>query len=194
MREHEPAILDRTAQVAADRGLRELHALRPAARPTTAWPRPRCCSTSGSRRGRTNCSRPRASTGGCCAIRCPAARCSARSTPQAAAATGLPVGTPVVLGGHDYCCGALPTGAFRPGVVLDVTGTWEMVVAALPEPVLTPAVREMGILVDSHVARGALGRDGRDRGRRHARMVPQASSASRRSSRPSAKAASIGTT
>jgi xylulokinase len=29
-----------------------------------------------------------------------------------------------------------------------------MVVAAIPEPVLTPAVREMGILVDSHVARG----------------------------------------
>jgi xylulokinase len=71
----------------------------------------------------------------------------------AAEATGLPVGTPVVLGGHDYLCGALPTGAFRPGVVCDVTGTWEMVVAALPEPVLTAAVREMGILVDSHVAR-----------------------------------------
>ena len=72
----------------------------------------------------------------------------------AADATGLPAGTPVVLGGHDYLCGALPTGAFRPGVVCDVTGTWEMVVAAIPEPVLTPAVREMGILVDSHVARG----------------------------------------
>ncbi len=72
----------------------------------------------------------------------------------AAEATGLPAGTPVVLGGHDYLCGALPTGAFRPGVVCDVTGTWEMVVAAIPEPVLAPAVREMGILVDSHVARG----------------------------------------
>jgi len=72
----------------------------------------------------------------------------------AAEATGLPAGTPVVLGGHDYLCGALPTGAFRPGVVSDVTGTWEMVVAAIPEPVLTPAVREMGILVDSHVAPG----------------------------------------
>jgi xylulokinase len=72
----------------------------------------------------------------------------------AAEATGVPAGTPVVLGGHDYLCGALPTGAFRPGVVGDVTGTWEMVLAALPEPVLTPAVHEMGILVDSHVARG----------------------------------------
>ena len=71
----------------------------------------------------------------------------------AAEATGLPKGTPVVLGGHDYACGALPTGAFKPGVVLDVTGTWEMVVAALDEPVLTPEVRRMGIPVHSHVAR-----------------------------------------
>jgi xylulokinase len=74
--------------------------------------------------------------------------------PEAAVLTGLREGTPVVLGGHDYCCGELPTGAFRPGVVLDVTGTWEMVVAALDEPVLTPRVREMGVFVDSHVARG----------------------------------------
>jgi len=48
----------------------------------------------------------------------------------------------------------LPTGAFRPGVVLDVTGTWEMVVTALDEPILSPAVGSMGVFVDSHVARG----------------------------------------
>jgi xylulokinase len=74
--------------------------------------------------------------------------------PAAAEATGLPAGTPVVLGGHDYLCGALPTGVFRPGVLGDVTGTWEMVVAALDEPVLAPEVLNMGILIDSHVARG----------------------------------------
>lgn len=71
---------------------------------------------------------------------------------KASEATGLPVGTPVVLGGHDYCCGTLGVGAFEPGVVLDVTGTWEIVVTALSEPVLTPEVREMGIPVHSHVA------------------------------------------
>ena len=71
----------------------------------------------------------------------------------AAEATGLKQGTPVVLGGHDYCCGCLPTGAFEPGVLLDVLGTWEMVVSALHEPVLTPEVQRMGVLVDSHVAR-----------------------------------------
>ncbi|MCP3920232.1 MAG: hypothetical protein GY711_32295 [bacterium] len=73
----------------------------------------------------------------------------------AAASTGLATGTPVVLGGHDFLCGALATGAFRPGVISDVIGTWEIVVAALPAPVLTSEVREMGLWVDSHVARDA---------------------------------------
>jgi len=71
---------------------------------------------------------------------------------NAAEATGLAEGTPVVLGGHDYCCGTLGVGAFTPGVVLDVMGTWEIVVTALHEPVLTDEVRAMGIPVHSHVA------------------------------------------
>lgn len=72
----------------------------------------------------------------------------------AADATGLAPGTPVVLGGHDYSCGCLPTGAFKPGVVLNVIGTWEMIVAALEAPVLTPQAREMSVVMDAHVARG----------------------------------------
>lgn len=72
----------------------------------------------------------------------------------AAEATGLAPGTPVVLGGHDYCCGELAVGAFRPGIVSTVMGTWEMVVAALDEPILTPEVQRTGVFVDSHVARG----------------------------------------
>ena len=71
----------------------------------------------------------------------------------AAAATGLPVGTPVVLGGHDYLCSALPVGAFKPGVVLDVTGTWEIVLASIPAPILTPEVQRLGVTVETHVAR-----------------------------------------
>ncbi len=73
---------------------------------------------------------------------------------KAAEATGLAVGTPVILGGHDYLFGCLPTGAFEPGVVLDVTGTWEIVVVSLDRPVLTEQVRRTGMLVDSHVAKG----------------------------------------
>ena len=72
---------------------------------------------------------------------------------RAAEATGLPEGTPVVLGGHDFLCACLPVGAFRPGVVQDVVGTWEIIVAAIDEPVLTPEVLDMGWWVDSHVAR-----------------------------------------
>ncbi len=72
---------------------------------------------------------------------------------KAAEATGLPKGTPVVLGGHDFLCGALPAGAFKPGVVLSVLGTWDIIVAAIPEPVLTPQAATMGAWVDSHVAR-----------------------------------------
>lgn len=73
-------------------------------------------------------------------------------TESASAATGLPIGTPVVLGGHDYLCGALPVGAFTPGVVLDVTGTWEIVLATIPEPILTPDVQQLGVTVETHVA------------------------------------------
>jgi xylulokinase len=74
-------------------------------------------------------------------------------TTRAAAVTGLPVGTPVVLGGHDYLCSALPVGAFKPGVVLDVTGTWEIVLGAIQTPVLTPEVQKLGVTVETHVAR-----------------------------------------
>jgi xylulokinase len=71
----------------------------------------------------------------------------------AADATGLPEGTPVVLGGHDYLCGALPVGALSPGVFLDVSGTWEVVQATIPRPVLTPALQKIGATVECHVAR-----------------------------------------
>jgi xylulokinase len=75
-------------------------------------------------------------------------------TAAAAQATGLPVGTPVMLGGHDYLCGALPVGAIRPGVILDVSGTWEIVLAATEQPLLTPEAQRMGVTVEAHVARG----------------------------------------
>jgi xylulokinase len=74
-------------------------------------------------------------------------------TRAAAEATGLPEGTPVVLGGHDYLCGALPVGALSPGVFLDVSGTWEVVQATVPKPVLTTALQQIGATVECHVAR-----------------------------------------
>jgi len=76
---------------------------------------------------------------------------------RAAEATGLPEGTPMVLGGHDFLCGALAVGGFQPGVVVSILGTWDIIVAALPEPVLTPEACTMGAWVDSHVARDLWG-------------------------------------
>lgn len=74
-------------------------------------------------------------------------------TRAASEATGLREGTPVVLGGHDYLCGALPVGALSPGVFLDVSGTWEVVQATTAKPVLTPALQRIGATVECHVAR-----------------------------------------
>ena len=94
-------------------------------------------------------------------------------TAAAARETGLCEGTPVILGGHDHLCGALPVGALRPGVVLDVTGTWESVLTATAGPVLKPELRDDGHdRAGPRCARHAR-RVGRQRGRRHVGMVPQ---------------------
>lgn len=75
-------------------------------------------------------------------------------TAAASAITGLPEGTPVCQGGHDFLCGALPAGAFVPGVLLDVTGTWELVVTTTPAPPLTGEVFRSGLMIETHVAAG----------------------------------------
>ncbi len=72
---------------------------------------------------------------------------------KAAEMTGLAQKTPVVLGGHDYICAALAVGAFEPGVVMDITGTWEMVLQSSPQPTLTKEVFDAGLTVEGHVAR-----------------------------------------
>jgi len=59
-------------------------------------------------------------------------------TAEAAAATGLPAGTPVSLAGHDHPCAALAAGVTGPGQLLDSTGTAEAVIGAMVRPLLTP--------------------------------------------------------
>ncbi len=75
-------------------------------------------------------------------------------SPAAAEATGLPTTTKVVLGGHDHLCGTLPVGAYKPGTLFNVIGTWECVIATVPVPMLTETVRKSAICVQSHVAPG----------------------------------------
>ena len=75
-------------------------------------------------------------------------------TPETAELTGLSIETIVVLGGHDHICGTLPVGAYKPGTIFDVMGTWECVIASTPNAVTTPAIQKAGICMQSHVAPG----------------------------------------
>ena len=54
-----------------------------------------------------------------------------RVTSKSAEQTGLQVGTPVYLGGHDHICGALAVGVVAPGPVLNSLGTTEVLLVAM---------------------------------------------------------------
>jgi xylulokinase len=71
-------------------------------------------------------------------------------TPQAAEKTGLLPGTPIYQGGHDYLVGALAAGAIKPGVLLDVTGTWELVITPTISPHWTEEIRQLGLTIEAH--------------------------------------------
>jgi xylulokinase len=73
-------------------------------------------------------------------------------TPEAAKKTGLAPGTPIYQGGHDYLVGALAAGAISPGMFLDVTGTWELVITPTTTPVFSPESRKLGLTVEAHSA------------------------------------------
>ena len=75
---------------------------------------------------------------------------------QAAAATGLPRGCAVAVGGHDHVVGALAADAMRPGVLLCSTGTTEAQVIGLAAPARNPELGRCGysqgvIVVDAPV-------------------------------------------
>ena len=55
-------------------------------------------------------------------------------TPEVAALTGLPAGTPVAGGGADNACGAVGSGIVQPGLVLLSLGTSGVVLAHASEP------------------------------------------------------------
>jgi xylulokinase len=64
-----------------------------------------------------------------------------RVTKDAAEATGLSVGTPVVGGGGDQAAGAVGNGVVREGPVLVTIGTSGVVFAAAEKPVIDPEAR-----------------------------------------------------
>ena len=64
-----------------------------------------------------------------------------RITADAVAATGLPVGTPVVGGGADNACGAAGVGAIVPGEAVSSWGTSGTLLAPTAEPLVDPRLR-----------------------------------------------------
>jgi xylulokinase len=72
-------------------------------------------------------------------------------TAQAAALTGLREGTPVYLGGHDHVCGALASGAIRPGIVLDSTGTTEAELTTIEHVSQHLAAADLSFCLGCHV-------------------------------------------
>jgi xylulokinase len=61
-------------------------------------------------------------------------------TAEAARATGLPEGVPVLVGGADYPMALLGSGACRPGVASDVTGTSCILTLIADRPLLDPEI------------------------------------------------------
>jgi xylulokinase len=62
-------------------------------------------------------------------------------TSQAAEATGLAVGTPVVIGGGDGPCAAVGAGVVRPGSAYNYIGSSAWIGIATPDPIYDPAMR-----------------------------------------------------
>ncbi len=75
-------------------------------------------------------------------------------TTEAAERTGLLPGTPIFQGGHDYLVGALAAGTISPGMFLDVTGTWELVITPTNDPKWTSEIRQLGLTIEAHAAPG----------------------------------------
>jgi len=75
-------------------------------------------------------------------------------TTQAAEKSGIPAGTPVATGGHDCEIGALGAGVTDPETFVDITGTWEMIIATLDTFTPNRALFDAGIDWERHCLPG----------------------------------------
>ena len=71
--------------------------------------------------------------------------------PSVCSETGLSGDELVVLGGHDYICAALATGILSGGDLMDINGTWEMLVKGMTKADTTYS--DNFYYLESHVAR-----------------------------------------
>ncbi|MBI3910625.1 MAG: hypothetical protein HY320_06800 [Armatimonadetes bacterium] len=75
-------------------------------------------------------------------------------TAAAATQTGLPAGTPVVTGGHDCEIATLGSGVNDPATLVDITGTWEIILALLDRFTPEPAFYDQGLDFECHAVPG----------------------------------------
>ncbi|HSN77861.1 MAG TPA: FGGY-family carbohydrate kinase, partial [Anaerolineae bacterium] len=75
----------------------------------------------------------------------PSAQVIGEVTAQAAAATGLRPGTPVVIGGGDGACATVGAGSVRPGDAYNYIGSSSWVALTTAQPVLDPARRTFNL-------------------------------------------------
>ncbi len=75
-------------------------------------------------------------------------------TKEASGKTGIPEGTPVATGGHDCEIGALGAGVTDPETFIDITGTWEMIIATLDTFTPNRALFDAGIDWERHCLPG----------------------------------------
>lgn len=75
-------------------------------------------------------------------------------TAKAAAETGLKVGTPVVTGGHDCEVAVLGAGVSDADTWIDITGTWEILIATVDRFAPTPEHHANGLDFECHALPG----------------------------------------
>ena len=81
----------------------------------------------------------------------PAGTVAGQLTSQVATDLGLPSGTPVVVGGHDQPCAALGMGVVEPGRVSASLGTYECLLAASREPLISETAYAANLNTYCHV-------------------------------------------
>jgi L-fuculokinase len=75
-------------------------------------------------------------------------------TPKAASETGLAAGTPVVTGGHDCEIAVLGAGVAQDDIWIDITGTWEILIATVDAFRPTPEHYANGLDFECHALPG----------------------------------------
>lgn len=75
-------------------------------------------------------------------------------TAKAASETGLKSGTPVVTGGHDCEVAVLGAGVSDPNTWIDITGTWEILIATVDRFAPTPEHHANGLDFECHALPG----------------------------------------